>query len=331
MASKLGLFFNLLSPASNLDKSPVVAIKKVSDGQFKVQLSSDLYPNLEEALPKDLRQKFDAAISQIQQNRGAVVALSAGVDSSLVALLAHKALGDYAIAVTGVSESLPPHELEVAKKTAKAIGIRHMVVQTDELLNPQYASNQADRCYYCKDTLYRELRTVADGLGLAAILDGTQIDDLGDDRPGFRAAQEAGVTSPLLMASFSKVDVRETARILGLSVWDKPAMPCLSSRIAHGEEVTTDKLGMVGQAELYIKELTGVRNLRVRYSNSSARIEVAPEERKLFFDEAVMDQVDRALKQLGFMSVTLDMKGYSRKERTRVADPFILPMAGISH
>jgi uncharacterized protein len=263
-------------------------------------------------------------------SKGAVVALSAGVDSSLVALLAHKALGDHAVAVTGVSESLPPHELEIAKETAKEIGIKHLVVQTGELQNPEYASNRADRCYYCKDTLYRELRTLANGLGLEGILDGTQVDDLGDDRPGFRAAQEAGVKSPLLMASFSKADVRETARVLGLSVWDKPAIPCLSSRITHGEEVTMIKLGMIGQAELYIKELTGVRNLRVRYSNASARIEVAPEERKVFFNEAVMDQVHRALKQLGFMTVTLDLKGYSRRESTPVADQLLLPMASVS-
>src|SRR6266700_1856043 len=226
-----------------------------------------------------------------------------------------------------LEESLPPQELETAKETAKEIGIKHLVVQTDELQNPEYTSNRADRCYHCKDTLYSELRTLADSLGLEAILDGTQVDDLSDDRPGFRAAQEAGVKSPLLIASFSKADVRETARVLGLSVWDKPAMPCLSSRINHGEEVTTDKLGMIGQAELYIKELTGVRNLRVRYSNSTARIEVAPDERKLFFDEAVMDQIDRALKQLGFMTVTLDLKGYTRKERTPAADPLLLPMA----
>ncbi len=293
-------------------------------------MSGNLLTKLVESLPRNLQQKFDAAVSQIRLSKGAVVALSAGVDSSLVALLAHKALGDHAVAVTGVSESLPPHELEIAKETAKEIGIEHLVVQTDELQNPEYASNRADRCYYCKDTLYRELRTVADSLGFEAILDGTQVDDLSDDRPGFRAAEEAGVKSPLLMASFSKADVRETARVLGLAVWDKPAMPCLSSRITHGEEVTTNKLGMIGQAELYIKELTGVRNLRVRYSNGSARIEVAPEERKVFFDEAVMDRVDRALRQLGFLTVTLDLKGYSRKERTPVADPLLLPMASVS-
>jgi len=293
-------------------------------------MSSNLPTNLVESLPQDLQQKFDAAVSQIRLSKGAVVALSAGVDSSLVALLAHKALGDHAVAVTGVSESLPPHELEIAKETAKEIGIKHLVVRTYELQNPEYASNRADRCYYCKDTLYRELRTLANGLGLEEILDGTQVDDMGDDRPGFRAAQEAGVKSPLLMASFSKAEVRETARALGLSVWDKPAMPCLSSRITHGERVTTDKLGMIGQAELYIKELTGVKDLRVRYSNSAARIEVAPQERKLFFDETVIDQVDRTLKSLGFMTVTLDLKGYSRKARTSVLDPLLLPMASAS-
>ena len=293
-------------------------------------MSDDLPTNLVESLPGELQQKFDAAVSHIRSSKGAVVALSAGVDSSLVALLAHKALGDHAVAVTGVSESLPPHELDVARRTAKEIGIKHLVVQTDELQNPEYASNRADRCYHCKDTLYRELRTLANGLGLEDILDGTQVDDLGDVRPGFRAAEEAGVKSPLLMASFSKAEVRESARVLGLSVWDKPAMPCLSSRITHGEEVTTDKLGMIGQAELYIKQLTGVRNLRLRYSNSAARIEVAPEERKLFFDETVMDQVDRTLKELGFLTVTLDLKGYSRKERTPAADTLILPMASVS-
>ena len=122
--------------------------------------------NLGESLPQDLQRKFDAAVSQIRLSKGAVVALSAGVDSSLVALLAHRVLGDHAVAVTGVSESLPPHELEIAKETAKEIGIKHVVVQTDELQNPQYTSNRADRCYHCKDTLYRELRSLADSLGL---------------------------------------------------------------------------------------------------------------------------------------------------------------------
>src|SRR5438105_13428669 len=161
-------------------------------------MCSRVPPNLGESLPQDLQRKFDAALSQIRLSKGAVVALSAGVDSSLVALIAHKALGDHAVAVTGVSESLPPHELEIAKETAKVIGIKHLLVQTDELQNPEYTSNRADRCYHCKDTLYRELRSLADGLGLEAILDGTPVDALSDDRRGFRTTQGAGVKSPLL-------------------------------------------------------------------------------------------------------------------------------------
>ncbi|OLE58763.1 MAG: TIGR00268 family protein, partial [Crenarchaeota archaeon 13_1_20CM_2_53_14] len=191
-------------------------------------------------------------------------------------------------------------------------------------------SNPANRCYYCKETLYAELRNLADGLGFESILDGTHVDDLGDDRPGLKAAQEAGVVSPLLLTSFSKADVRESARILGLPVWDKPAMPCLSSRIPHGEEITSDKLRMIGQAELRIKRLTGTKNLRVRYSDGLARIEVSPEERKLFFDERIMDDVDGELRRLGFVRVTLDLRGYSRREPVVAADPLTLPMAHVS-
>ena len=279
-----------------------------------------------EQLPEKLRQKVDNAVSLIGRFKGTVVALSAGVDSSLVALLAHRALGDHAVAVTGKSESLPPEELEVARRTSSEVGIRHIIVETQELENPNYVSNPENRCYYCKETLYSELRNVADSLGYEAILDGTQVDDLGDDRPGLKAARQAGVISPLLLASFSKVDVRESARVLGLSVWDKPAMPCLSSRIVHGEKITSEKLNMIGQAELYIKQLTGVRNLRVRYADNLARIEVSPEERKMFFDENMFDKIDRELRHLGFERVVLDMRGYSRREQP-IANSVDLPMA----
>lgn len=274
-----------------------------------------------------IEEKIESAVALISDYDGAIVALSAGVDSSLVAFLAHRALGDKAVAVTGVSESLAPDELEVAKQTAKAIGIRHLTVRTDELENPDYSSNPSNRCYYCKETLYKELRTIADDLGLQAILDGTQVDDLSDRRPGRRATKEADVFSPLLEASFSKSEVREAARLLGLSVWDKPAMPCLSSRIAHGEQITSARLRMVGEAESYIKSLTGVRILRVRYSNSSARIEVPPRERRVFVEERIMDQVDRELRRLGFESVTLDLRGYARDEKAHVKDELVLPMA----
>lgn len=266
-------------------------------------------------------------VDLIKQLEGTIVALSAGVDSSLVAYLAYRALGENAVAVTGVSESLPPEELEAAKQTAHAIGIRHLTVRTSELENPDYTSNPSNRCYYCKQTLYSELRSLADRFGFQSILDGTQIDDLGDDRPGRKAAREAGVISPLLEASFSKLEVREAARFLGLTVWDKPAMPCLSSRIAHGEDITPDRLGMVGQAESYIRTLTGVKYLRVRYRNSSARIEVSPDERPSFFDGKIMDQIDRELRRLGFLDVSLDLRGYTRKQGSTVQGELVLPMA----
>jgi len=283
-----------------------------------------------ESVPGALTWKIDHATAMIGKLRGVVVALSAGVDSSLVAFLAHRALGDSAVAVTGKSESLPAEELEVAKQTAKSIGIRHLVLETNELRNPDYYSNPQNRCYFCKQTLYAELRNLADSLGLEAILDGTQADDLGDDRPGLKAAREAGVLSPLLQASFSKADVREAARFLGLSVWDKPAMPCLSSRVVHGEEITAEKLGMIDQAELFVKRLIGVKDLRVRYAGKIARIEVSPENRKLFFDENVLDQIDQELRRLGFTKVTFDMKGYSKKESSTVGDTLTLPMASMS-
>ena len=277
-----------------------------------------------------LDMKIEEAINFIRQFKGVVVALSAGVDSSLVAMLAHKALGDGAVAATAVSESLPPGELEVAKKTAAKVGIKHVIVRTNELQNPNYAANPADRCYYCKDTLYRELRALAEDLGLDAILDGTQMDDLGDDRPGRRAAREAGVKSPLLEAGFSKNDVREAARSLGLSVWDKPAMPCLSSRIPHGQNVTEEKLWAIGQAELFIKQLTGVRDLRVRHHGVLARIEVTPEERHLFYDEGLMDQIDAKLRSLGFSTATLDLRGHRKTPASDSAAGIVLPVLNMA-
>jgi pyridinium-3,5-biscarboxylic acid mononucleotide sulfurtransferase len=283
-----------------------------------------------ENIPGALTSKIDEATSMICKLGGVVVALSAGVDSSLVAFLAHRALGNSAVAATGKSESLPVEELEVATQTAKSIGIRHLIVQTNELQNPDYYSNPQNRCYFCKETLYAELRKLADSLRLEAILDGTQADDLADERPGLKAAKEAGVLSPLLEASFSKTDVREAARFLGLSVWDKPAMPCLSSRVVHGEEITAEKLGMIGQAELFVKRLTGVRDLRVRYAGALARIEVSPDDRKLFFDEDVLDQIDQELRRLGFMRVTLDIRGYSKRDSSTAGNTLTLPMASTS-
>jgi len=272
-----------------------------------------------------LSKKISEAVDFIRGLDGTVVALSAGVDSSLVALLSKRALGPRTLAVTGVSESLSPDELNVAKRVAAEIGIEHLIVETNELSNPSYVSNSGDRCYHCKQTLYVELGRVARQFGYQSILDGTQKDDLHDVRPGLKAAREAGVKSPLLHASFTKKDVREAARWLGLSVWDKPAMPCLSSRIPVGEFVSVEKLRMVDKAEAFIRNTVPVRELRVRYDKGAARIEVLPHERNFFFHEELMTRIDRELRRIGFSSTSLDLRGYSAPNSSR---DYMLPMSG---
>ena len=280
----------------------------------------------------DLQAKIDKAVHIISAIDGAVVALSAGVDSSLVASLARKALGDRATAITAISESLAPGEIEIARKTAKLIGIRHIVVDTDEVHDARYRANPLNRCYYCKDTLYRELRRQADSSGFEAILDGTQLDDLGDTRPGLLAAKEAGVRSPLAEAGFSKKDVRESARLLGLEVWDKPAMPCLSSRIPHGDEITVEKLKQVGEAESMIKRLSGARDIRVRHHGEVAAIEVSKEEMPLFHRDGLMTQVDEELTRIGFTSATVGPRKYaSRRDPATVEPDHLLPIISTSN
>jgi len=279
-----------------------------------------------------LQVKIDKAVQIIGQFNGAVVALSAGVDSSLVAALASKALGDRVVAITAVSESLAPGEIEIAKKTARHIGIRHVVVTTDEVHNASYAANPSNRCYYCKDTLFRELRRQADNSGFKAILDGTQLDDLGDVRPGLLAAKQAGVRSPLAEAGFSKRDVRETAHLLGLEVWDKPAMPCLSSRISHGEEITVEKLSQVGKAESVVKRISGARDIRVRHHGEVAAIEVSQEELPLFHRDGLMKQVEKDLGLIGFTRVTLGPRKTTRRQATAVVgQDYLLPIINMSN
>ena len=267
-----------------------------------------------QVLDQSITAKIENAEEYIRRFRGAVIALSAGVDSSLVAYLAKRSLGERVIAVTGVSESLSPQELKSARVTARQIGIRHRTVETDELTNPDYVSNSGDRCYHCKSTLYRELRIIASDLGYEAILDGTQTDDMSGYRPGLRAGLEAGVSSPLLHAGFTKTEVRAAARSLGLSVWNKPAMPCLSSRVQVGQIVTPEKLRMIDEAEAYVKSLLPITDLRIRHNDKIARIEVEPGERHLFFNEELMSKIDRQLRSIGFTSVTLDLGGYKTQD-----------------
>ncbi len=275
----------------------------------------------------NLQMKIEEVVRIISQFNGAIIALSAGVDSSLVAALARQALGNRVVAVTAVSESLAPGEMEIAKKTATHIGIEHIVVTTDEVHDASYKANPSNRCYYCKDTLYRELRREADKAGFEAILDGTQIDDFGEVRPGLLAAREAGVRSPLAEAGFSKKDVRETARLFGLAVWDKPAMPCLSSRISHGEEITVHKLSQVGEAESVVKRLSGARDIRVRHHGAVAAIEVSQKELALFRQDGLLNRVEEELKLIGFTRVTLGPRKYpNRQETAALGNDLLLPI-----
>lgn len=242
----------------------------------------------------------------------AIVAFSGGVDSTFLAAAAFDALGERALAITGVSPSVPASEVEQAKALARQIGIAHECIDTSEMDDPEYVRNNPDRCFHCKDELYGRLVAIARTRDFAFVLDGCNVDDTEDFRPGRRAAAEHAVRSPLLEAGLAKEDIRELSRERGLPTWDKPAMACLSSRIPYGTPVTIEALSLVEQAEKYLRSI-GVQQVRVRHQvlasgDPAARIET---------DEAGMDgllarrtEVTERLKALGYLYVTLDLAGY---------------------
>jgi pyridinium-3,5-biscarboxylic acid mononucleotide sulfurtransferase len=239
-----------------------------------------------------------------------VVAFSGGIDSTVVAQAAYEALGDAAIAVTAVSESLASGELEEAQDLARKIGIRHHVVHTDEFADPNYLRNQPDRCYFCKSELYGRLSGMLKELGADVIVSGANTDDLGDYRPGLIAASEHGVRHPLQECSLSKADVRALARGWDLPTWDKPATPCLSSRIAYGESVSSEKVRMIDQAEQWLRQ-RGFRNLRVRFHEGNlARIEVPLDDLSGLIELQLRGELILAFRALGFKFVTLDLEGF---------------------
>lgn len=240
---------------------------------------------------------------------GAVIAYSGGIDSTLVAAAASHALGDRAIAVTAVSPSLPPGELQQARRVAGLIGVRHRTVRTHETDRPEYLANGTDRCYHCKSELYDVLSRVAEEAGGATVVSGANLDDLGDFRPGLRAAAEHGVRHPLVEVGFAKADVREAARELGLPTWDKPASACLSSRIAFGVRISVEDLTKVGRAERLLKDL-GFRQCRVRVHGDLARVEVELADLPRLAEPGVRERVARGLKSLGYRYVTLDLEGF---------------------
>jgi uncharacterized protein len=236
-----------------------------------------------------------------------VVAFSAGVDSTFVAAVAADVLGSRAFAVTGVSPSIPASEVEEAKALAAQIGIRHLLLDTSEMDRPGYVENSPQRCYHCKTELYSLLEEMAERDGVAYVLDGCNVDDLGDHRPGRVAAAEHRVRSPLMEAGLTKAEIRELSKERGLPTWDKPAMACLSSRIPYGTPVTVEALDQVGAAEAFLRGL-GLRQLRVRHHGDVARIEIELTDIAVVVEHR--ERIVKRLRNLGYAHVTLDLAGF---------------------
>ena len=261
-------------------------------------------------LSTELKAKRDQLLELLGSLGSVAVAFSGGLDSTVLAKAAQVALGDRAVAVTGVSASMAAGEFEECQQLARQIGIRHEVLRTDELSNPEYQKNDANRCYHCKTELFVQVEQLCQRLGVAVVADGSNRDDHGEHRPGMRAARERKVRSPLAEVGLTKPEIRQLARAWDLPTWDKPATPCLSSRIAYGETVTPERLAMVDQAERFLRQ-RGFQPLRVRYHKGDlARIEVSLGALPRFVAPEFRGELVERLKSLGFKYIAIDLEGF---------------------
>ncbi|MCR5791591.1 MAG: ATP-dependent sacrificial sulfur transferase LarE [Lachnospiraceae bacterium] len=260
-------------------------------------------------MKKELSEKYNNLISYLKSLESVAVAFSGGVDSTFLLYAARKALGDNAVAVTAVSGSFPERERKEATEYCKKEGIRHFVIESEELHIEGFAQNPKNRCYLCKRELFEKMIGLAKEQNIKEVLEGSNIDDNGDYRPGLIAVKELGVKSPLRIVNLTKGEIRELSKEFGLPTWDKPSFACLSSRFPYGETITEEKLGMVDKAEQLLMDL-GFRQLRVRIHGLIARIELLPEDFPRFMEESIRLKVYHELQEMGFVYIALDIRGY---------------------